>query len=679
MKKTNKITSTKTALISSVLALLLCCSMLIGTTFAWFTQTVSSEGNIIQTGKLKVGFLWADGTEDPANASWTDASEGAIFDYANWEPGYSVARHLKVTNEGTLDLNYRMRIVANGIVSKLADVIDVYYFAEDEALVRNDIENAEYLGTLTQVLGTDKNLSKKVNGSIKVGEPADIHTIVLKMQESAGNEYQAMDLGCTFSVELIATQMSSESDSFDNKYDEETKVPDPSIPAALVRPLDDLSISYTTSFPNGNPVYTGDLDVAYQFEPTVSYEDVVKSEYRYYHADFVVVADKDVPGDSMALAGYYSLFCDDFNNGNWVMLSTSDTITAGTEVRLVEGMANGSISVNWEEICRYGNDGKGFQCGAVDLTGVNAGTTITVELRIYETTKAWDDTSGTANTETGEYITVGTFKYTFAAEVSSVDEIASAIEKGGSNIILVDDIAADSAISIPAGSDVTLDLNGYTITSLNTEAKASCAINNKGTLTLKNGTVTYEGVGDPSFGYGTNTINNTGKLVIDGATVINTTNSGSSVAIDCAAGAELIINSGEIVSNKNAIRLCPFGAADINCTINGGTITGARAIQIQLPSNKPSDAPVINLTINGGTFNGNGGLSIYSYSAGQSFANVSVTITDGVFNNDVAFGGGSAKTTKENVSITGGTFNGYLGRYVEDDGTNDGWEDIAKP
>lgn len=674
MNKTNKITSTKTALISSVLALLLCCSMLIGTTFAWFTQTVSSEGNIIQTGKLKVGFLWADGTEDTANASWTDASEGAIFDYANWEPGYSVARHLKVTNEGTLDLNYRMRIVANGIVSKLADVIDVYYFAEDEALVRNDIENAEYLGTLTQVLGTDKNLSKKVNGSIKAGEPADIHTIVLKMQESAGNEYQAMDLGCTFSVELIATQMSSESDSFDNKYDEETKVPDPSIPAALVRPLEDLDIN--CRFGIGGSSGSMTLDTAYQFEPTVSYEDVAKSEYRYWHADFVVSADKDVPADSMALAGYYDAWCS-LIGGDWIALvNEGAVIDAGTEIRLVELLG---ATVNWEEICNYGNDGKGFQCGAVDLTGVNAGTTITVELRIYETTKAWDDTSGTANTETGEYITVGTFKYTFAAEVSSVDEIASAIEKGGSNIILVDDIAADSAISIPAGSDVTLDLNGYTITSLNTEAKASCAINNKGTLTIKNGTVTYEGVGDPSFGYGTNTINNTGKLVIDGATVINTTNSGSSVAIDCSAGAELVINSGEIISNKNAIRLCPFGAADINCTINGGTITGARAIQIQLPSNKPADAPVINLTINGGTFNGNGGLSIYSYSAGQSFANVSVTITDGVFNNDVAFGGGSAKTTKENVSITGGTFNGYLGRYVEDDGTNDGWEDIAKP
>ena len=137
----------------------------------------------------------------------------------------------------------------------------------------------------------------------------------------------------------------------------------------------------------------------------------------------------------------------------------------------------------------------------------------------------------------------------------------------------------------------------------------------------------------------------------------------------------MIINSGKVVSQKNAIRLCPFGSAAINCTINGGTITGARAVQIQLPSNKPADTPDVNLTVNGGVLNGTGGLSIYSYSYGQSFADVDVTINGGTFNNDVVFGGGNAKTTTENVTITGGTFKGELGRYL----ANDGWEDIAKP
>jgi len=258
-------------------------------------------------------------------------------------------------------------------------------------------------------------------------------------------------------------------------------------------------------------------------------------------------------------------------------------------------------------------------------------------------------------------------------------ELRDILANGGS-VSLGKDIELDSVLEIPAGKAVTINLGGKTLSFSSEEAKASSAITNKGELTLTNGTITYEGVGDPSFGYGTNTVNNSGKLIIDGATIINTTNSGSSVAIDNAAGADLTIKSGVIKSMKNAIRLCPFGNAAINCTVDGGTIEGARGIQIQLPSNKPESAPEINLTINGGTLSSiNGGLSLYSYSAGQSFENVNVTLNGGTYKNDVAFGGGNAKTTQENVTVTGGTFHGYLGRYVTDDGTNDGWEDIAKP
>ncbi len=263
----------------------------------------------------------------------------------------------------------------------------------------------------------------------------------------------------------------------------------------------------------------------------------------------------------------------------------------------------------------------------------------------------------------------------YPGEIGTADDLKAALAEGKSVKLTSDVALTNDAVEVAAGSAAVIDLNGKTLSVENTEAKASAAINNKGTLTLKNGTVTYKGVGDPNFGYGTNTINNTGKLVIDGATIINTTTSGSSVAIDNAAGAELIINSGVIKSEKNAIRLCPFGSAAINATINGGTITGARAIQIQLPSNKPAEAPVINLTVNGGILTGTDDLAIYSYSAGQSLGNVKVVLAGGTYNGNVCFGGGSAKTTQENVSITGGTFNGELGRYL----ANDGWENIAKP
>ena len=439
--------STKRALVSSILALFLCFAMLLGTTYAWFTDSVSSDNNIIKTGTLDVIMEYADGGKSPEGATWNDASKEAIFEHDNWEPGYASAKHIKVSNVGTLALNYQMRIVANGVVSKLADVIDVYYIrTSDKAITRDmlataveadkvsDDTNIIKVGTLTEVLGATYNLSKYAVGSLEVGE-SYVHAIVLKMQETADNEYQNMDLGCTFSVQLIATQKSSEKDSFDDQYDKVDNVPDPSIPAALVRPLYDLKID-TTGSKMGADLGEIDLDCGFQFEPTMLLTDAKKSEYRYWHADFVVSADNDVPAESMALAGYYDAWCS-LNNDKWVALTAADVIPAGTEIRLVSSMADG-FYVNWEELCEYGNDGIGFRCGAVDLTGENRGTTLTVELRIYETTKAWDATSGTANEETGNYITVAEFEHTFGGNYVTLEDNTVLFYADDGEVVLYD-------------------------------------------------------------------------------------------------------------------------------------------------------------------------------------------------------------------------------------------------
>ena len=50
-------------------------------------------------------------------------------------------------------------------------------------------------------------------------EKVDTITLALKMQESAGNEYQNKSIGSDFSVILMATQLTAETDSFDDQYD----------------------------------------------------------------------------------------------------------------------------------------------------------------------------------------------------------------------------------------------------------------------------------------------------------------------------------------------------------------------------------------------------------------------------------------------------------------------------
>ena len=196
-----KTKSTKRALLMSALALLMCVSMLIGSTFAWFTDSVTSSGNIIKSGTLDVTMEWKDATATGAQQTYKDASEGAIFNYDKWEPGYVEAKNIKISNVGTLALQYNLRIAANGEVSKLADVIDVYYAESEYTLATREMTELTKIGTLSDVLD---GMPANMTGDLEAGKN-DIVTIALKMQEDAGNEYQGLEIGSDFSIILMAT------------------------------------------------------------------------------------------------------------------------------------------------------------------------------------------------------------------------------------------------------------------------------------------------------------------------------------------------------------------------------------------------------------------------------------------------------------------------------------------
>lgn len=214
--------NTRRALLVSIMSLILCCAMLMGTTFAWFTDSVTSGNNIIKSGTLDVEMYWADGTAAvPAkdSADWIQVGSDAdqpIFSYTLWEPGYTQVRHIKIVNNGNLALNYQMKIVANGAVSNLADVIDVYYTTSAQQIAaRADMAAMTKMSSLSAALS---NLSQTVNGSLLAGAETTL-TLALKMQETAGNEYQNKSIGSDFSIILYATQMNYEEDSFGSDYD----------------------------------------------------------------------------------------------------------------------------------------------------------------------------------------------------------------------------------------------------------------------------------------------------------------------------------------------------------------------------------------------------------------------------------------------------------------------------
>ncbi len=239
MKKT---VSIKQRLIASVLVLAMLVTSFIGTTFAWFTDSVTSAGNTIQSGNLSVDLLHK--VEDDW-VSLKTQPDHKVFNYDKWEPGYTQLETLKIVNLGSLALQYRLSIeVADGTAvdgkngEKLADVIEVFVIdSESTESGYEDIKSNDkwsYKGTLSEVL---KNPSTFVGGQLlptgKVldGTEADsvavgnkTFKIALHMSTSAGNEYQGLSVGDIY-VNLIATQWGYESDSFGNDYDGETGFP----------------------------------------------------------------------------------------------------------------------------------------------------------------------------------------------------------------------------------------------------------------------------------------------------------------------------------------------------------------------------------------------------------------------------------------------------------------------
>ena len=82
-----KAKTTRRALLMSSLSLLLRVSMLVGTTFAWFTDSVTSAGNIIQSGTLDVDLVDEAGKSMAAQIIEFNAKDGRPQDQILWEPG----------------------------------------------------------------------------------------------------------------------------------------------------------------------------------------------------------------------------------------------------------------------------------------------------------------------------------------------------------------------------------------------------------------------------------------------------------------------------------------------------------------------------------------------------------------------------------------------------------------
>ena len=226
--------TTKRALFSSVVALILCFSMLVGTTFAWFTDTVESGMNTIVAGNLDVELY--HGKEVAPVTNKVEAATNLFVDEngnpIKWEPGAVAYTNINVVNKGTLALKYQFSInfenenYIEDTNAKLSQVLKVAFLDEP---VSGDREAVLYAakpyGVLLSDLMKDGTLvaaANKVYGVVIYWEPSndDNDFNVNNGKTTSDGKPLHIDLG----VKLVATQVEGEFDSFDDDYDEDAWV-----------------------------------------------------------------------------------------------------------------------------------------------------------------------------------------------------------------------------------------------------------------------------------------------------------------------------------------------------------------------------------------------------------------------------------------------------------------------
>ena len=198
--------ATKRALLTSVMALVMCVVMLVGTTFAWFTDTASTAVNKIVAGNLDVDIVDKEGISlDGKTLSFVNKENQSNI---LWEPGATFfTQGFKIVNKGNLALKYKVVVSGTTGDAKLLKAIEF------------DVVEAKTKEATPVSFANEGNLLKQNDSAPADTDAAKVYYYLRgHMKEEAGNEYKNLTLD-GISITVYATQYTHEFDSFDNQYD----------------------------------------------------------------------------------------------------------------------------------------------------------------------------------------------------------------------------------------------------------------------------------------------------------------------------------------------------------------------------------------------------------------------------------------------------------------------------
>ena len=225
--------TSRRALLTSVMALVMCLVMLVGTTFAWFTDSVTSGVNTIKSGNLDVELAYEVGKNEfkPVDGETNVFKTGTL-----WEPGHVEFAVLKISNVGSLALKYQLGVkVAEEVTSKsvlgnelkLSDHLQFAVLDGDQCELGRDMMVEAAKDSAKKLSAGDESTT----GRLLAGETdsSRIVTLVVWMPTTVGNEANyakgEAEPTITLGINLVATQDTVEKDSFDETYDAGATLP----------------------------------------------------------------------------------------------------------------------------------------------------------------------------------------------------------------------------------------------------------------------------------------------------------------------------------------------------------------------------------------------------------------------------------------------------------------------
>lgn len=192
----------KRSIILCALSLALCVALLVGSTFAWFSDSITNSGNTITAGNLTAQWSYRTLNSDDT-AEYTAVSEKLPLFSSDtvWQPGSPHGYDFKVENTGSVDFEWELTIdladTAGESQNNLTDVLVVY--------VDGEITTPEFDADGVAVLIDGTLAATDGETTAETDETSCEFSLAFAISESAGNDYQ--NLSVSFSLVLTANQV----------------------------------------------------------------------------------------------------------------------------------------------------------------------------------------------------------------------------------------------------------------------------------------------------------------------------------------------------------------------------------------------------------------------------------------------------------------------------------------